>query len=252
MIVLQLFYTGVLTYSQSLGVGADCVQSSCAREIFRSNCWKCRHLPFGWNSAQRTACTSSRVVTLMNLGLPESSVMVLVFTFSSTGGAGLLVAAVFCLWYSLTSLVFCLSSSAGSTVGPASSAAGAPPDLNTSSPFLKRWSTEVSISFFPEIFNNSLLHDQSEQNTPVRWKLARLLDMLTSELLSFLLRSRDRDLVIISVDLNKISSSSWIAIKGRPLTFLYKLYLHHIISSNCTAGLSEAESEVGMIKVAIF
>ena len=35
---------------------------------------------------------------------------------------------------------------------------------------------------------------------PVRWKLARLLDMLRREPLSFLLRRRERDLVMISVE----------------------------------------------------
>ena len=135
-----LLHSGTDIFSESWSLSRLRTKFLCKKYmmICSSRDIQIKHLPLGWNSAQRTACTSSRVVTLMNLGLPESSVMVSVFTFSSTGGAGLLVAAVFCLWYSLTSLVFCLSSSAVSAVGPASSAAGAPPDLNTSSPFLKR------------------------------------------------------------------------------------------------------------------
>ena len=62
--------------------------------------------------------------------------------------------------------------------------------MKTSSPALKSWSTLVSISFFP-----------------VRWKLANDLDMFkrpplgADELASWLLlRSRERDLVMMSVD----------------------------------------------------
>ena len=62
--------------------------------------------------------------------------------------------------------------------------------MKTSSPALNNWSTDVSISFFP-----------------VRWKLAKDLDMLSrppppgAELASWLLlSSRESDLVMMSVD----------------------------------------------------